>query len=133
MKLQSPKRILSEDFSSDDKAVAGTLGGILNTYLEELYTLSSKNITIEDNLNQELKTLKIQVDASGFPKTKTSFQNNLKGKITGMMVIRSFGDVSVTAAPFIEFSESTRIITINKVIGLVADTDYQLVIQIIAS
>lgn len=133
MKLQSPKRILSDDFNDDDKEVAGTLGGILNNFNEEVYSLSSKNITIADNLNQEIKTIKTNVDVNSAPNSKLSFQNNLKGKIQGMNVIRSFGNSSVTSAPFIEYVEVSGIVTITKIIGLVQDVDYQLVIHLIAS
>jgi len=133
MKLQAPKRILAEDFSEDDRQVAGQLGGLLNTYNEELYLLSSGNMNIADNLNQEIKILTIQVGADSVPTTTIAFQNNLKGKVQGMNVIRSFGNVSVNSAPFIEFSESANVITIGKVIGLVPSTDYQLVIHIIGN
>jgi len=132
MKLQAPKKILKDDFAQDDKALSGTLGGILNNFLEELYLLSSKNVTIGDNLNQELKTIKVTV-TSGIPNTKLSFRNNLKGKIQGFKVIRTFGDLSVTSAPFIEFSEVAGVITINKIIGLADSSEYQLVILIIGA
>jgi len=133
MKLQAPKRILNEDFAEDDKAVAGQLGGILNTFNEELYLLSSKNMSITDNFNQEIKSITLTVGATGVPSTDISFKNNLKGKVQGMQIIRTFSNVSVTAAPFIEFSESSGIITIGKVIGLVQDEEYQLVILIIGN
>ena len=83
------------------------------------------------------KTLKITVGnvdgVDGIPLTKISFQNNLKQKISGMTVIRSFGASSVTEAPFIEFSEVSGVINITKVVGLVANVEYQLVIQIIGN
>jgi len=132
MKLQSPKKILKDDFSQDDKEMAGILGGVINNFQEEVYNLSAKNITISDNLNQEIKTLKVTT-VSGIPDSKISFKNNLKGKVQGTNIIRTFGNSSVTSAPFIEFSEVSGIITINKVVGLVDSVEYQLVILIIGS
>jgi len=133
MKLQAPKRILTEDFEEDDRSMAGKLGSIQNTYNEEVYLLSSGNITIGDNINQELKTLKVTVNSSGVPITKIAFQNRLKGKVQGMNVIRTFGKNSVLSAPFIEFAEVSQVINLTKIIGLVADVEYQLVIHIIGN
>ena len=133
MKLQAPKRIMVEDYGEDDQEMAGTLGRTLNTYNEELYLLTSSNITITDNLNQEIKTIKVTVGADQKPKTTISFKNNLTSKVQGTQVIRHFGTTSVTSAPFIEFSEASKVVTINKIIGLVADKEYQLVILIVGN
>ena len=133
MKLQSPKRIMVEDYQDDDQAMAGTLGGTLNTFNEEVYLLTSGNVTISDNLNQELKTITVTVDSDGKPKTTVDFKNNLSGKLQGISVIRNFGVESVTSAPFIEFSETSSVISISKIIGLVADKEYQLVMHLIGN
>ena len=131
MKIQAPKRIMTSDFEDDDKAVAGKMASLLNTFLEEMYSLSNKNVTIGDNLDQSVKTISLQVNSSGIPTTSISFQNPLKGKIQGCQVIRVFGNSYPTAQPFVSFTERNGVIEVNHVSGLPANTNFQLVILLI--
>lgn len=133
MKIQAPRRIIAEDFPQEDQNAAHQLGGILNNYNEELYSLVSQNITISDNLNQEIKSITVNVNILGNPNNPIKFKNNLKGKIQGMNVIRTFGEQYVIYHPFIDFSESGGIVTINNIKGLVPDMDYTFVIHIIGN
>lgn len=131
MKIQAPKRILTDDFDDDDKSIAGKIGGLINTFNEELYSMSSSNITIADNLDQVIKIMKFEVDSTGKPATDISFQNTLKGKIQGCQVIRAIGNSYPTNQPFISYVESGGVVTINHVSGLPADTEFQLVVLLI--
>lgn len=124
MKIQSPKRIIVEDFDSEDRNTVEKLGFTVNTFNEDVFNAMNKNLTIEDNLNQQIKTLSnIEVDGSGKPITSLAFQNNLKGKIQGTQVIRVLGGIP-TAQPFITFTESNNVVTINNISGLASGTKY---------
>lgn len=131
MRIQSYKRILTTDFDEDDKTVAGKLGSLLNTFLEEVYTLTSKNITISDNLDQSVKLVTLSVNGSGVPNTPISFQNPLKGRLQGSQVIRAIGGSNVNSQPFLSYTESSGVVTVSRVSGLPADTEFQLVILLI--
>ena len=128
--IQSPKRIIVEDFAKQDRPMAEKLSGSLNLFMDEVYQVLSKNLNTTDNLNRDLKTIKVNVNASGIPNSNVQFQNTLKTKISGMVVIRAFNAIPTTA-PFITYTENAGIVTINQVSGLVANTDYQLLIEII--
>jgi hypothetical protein len=130
MKIESPSRILTSDFADEDKEVAGKIGGILNNFNEEVYSLTNKNITIADNLDQLIKVISVRVNSSGEPTTTLSFKNTLKGKIQGTQVIRVFNGLP-TSQPFITFTETNGVVTINHITGLNPNTDYQLVILVI--
>jgi hypothetical protein len=133
MLIQSPKRILAADFKEDDKDVAGRLGGLLNSYLEELHTLSTKNINIQDNLNQFIKNITVTVNSSGVPTQNIGFQNNLNTRISGTQVIRAFGNSPVISQPFISFVEREGSIIINHIAGLIPNVEYQLVVLVIGN
>lgn len=126
MKIQAPKRILTSDFAEDDQRVAGQLAGILNTFLEEVYSAVSGKLTIGDNLNQEIKILKLTV-VSGIPTTNVSFRNPLRSKINGITVKRAIGTAYPNSAPFISFTEADGVVRIDHVTGLPDNTEYQLI------
>jgi hypothetical protein len=128
--IQSPKRIIVEDFPKEDRQIAEKLGGSLNLFMDEVYRVLSKNLNTYDNLNRELRTIKATVDINGIPKNTLQFQNVLKTKISGMIVIRAFNAL-VNAQPFITYSENSGIVSINQIVGLKPDTEYQLLIEII--
>lgn len=128
--IQSPKRIIVEDFAKDDRQMAEKLGGSLNLFMDEVYRVLSKNLNTADNLNRELRTIKATVDSNGIPVNTLQFQNVLKTKISGMTVIRAFNSL-VLAHPFITYTENSGIVTINHIAGLAANTEYQLVIEVI--
>jgi len=131
VKLQAPKRIMTTDFSDDDKALAGKIGGLVNTFNEEIYSALSKKLTIEDNLDQTIKLFNVTLDTNGIPKTKLSFKNTLLGKIQGMQVIRVIGNSYPNSQPFVTFTESGGTINIEHIAGLPSGTEFQLVILLI--
>lgn len=122
---------MTGDFKDEEKGLVGKIGRIINSFQEEVYNLSSKNITISDNLDQEVKILTATVDSAGNPTTNISFKNNLKNKIQGCQVIRAIGSVYPNGHPFISYSETSGIVTINNIKGLPANTQFQLVILLI--
>ena len=122
---------MTTDFSDDDKALAGKIGGLVNTFNEEIYSALSKKLTIEDNLDQTIKLFNVTLDTNGIPKTKLSFKNTLLGKIQGMQVIRVIGNSYPNSQPFVTFTESGGTINIEHIAGLPSGTEFQLVILLI--
>jgi hypothetical protein len=131
--IQSPRRIIVEDFPKEDRAVAERLASSLNIFMDEVYRTLSKNLNITDNLNQDIKIIKVTIaDTLGTLKYPVSFQNNLKTKLAGIHVIRSIGKL-VDSTPFIDFTENSGVVKINNIKGLATDTEYQLVILTIGN
>jgi len=129
MKLQAPKRIHVEDFPSEYENLVDTLASLLNTFNDEVYVALDGRANISDNLNQEIVSLKIKVDGSGSPTTQASFTHSLITRSNGLMVIKA--NYGVTASPFIEYSEKDNLITISKIHGLTASTEYTLTLLVI--
>jgi hypothetical protein len=131
-KLNVTKRIVTEDFQKDDQALVSKLAFTLNSFFEQTANALNKNLTIEDNLNMEVKSVTITVDASGIPTTAAAFQTALKTKVRGATVIAARNQTSATtyptSAPFLTFEQNDGIITIQHIAGLQASNSYSLTI-----
>lgn len=134
-KLNEVKRIRSEDYPGDFKQFAERLGFLLNPFLDQLVRAFNKNINITDNLNQELKTLDITVDANGNTDRTVAFQKSIQGSIAGITVIRALNratpGTAPLAAPFVSYTDSNNTITITNCKGLAAGVRYTLTLHII--
>lgn len=134
MKIDGGKRLIAEDFSSDDKQLVNKLGLILNPFTEQITQALRKNLTIADNLNMELKKLIIQVDAGGIPISANQLQTVISNA-SGITIIRAINLTNTigypTGNPFCTFVQKSNIIEIQHVTGLTPNDKWQLTLQII--
>lgn len=100
MKISGTRRLLKEDFKSDDQELVGKLGFALNPLLEQLYLVFNKRITIADNLDMEFKDITLEVDGFGIPKNSISINSPIT-KINGILVL---SNKNVSASPKITIS-----------------------------
>lgn len=135
MKIQSPKKLIAEDFAPEDRPIIERIGATINNYLDELNIAMSKNINITDNLNQELKILNNVsiINANGDLANPLKIKHGLKTRVNGIIVIRAIGSVFADSQPFMSFSEQDNIITVENIKGLPANQQFQLVILIIGN
>lgn len=131
MRLNNVKRLAKEDFAPEDQALVEKLSFALNPLLDQLNNAFNKNIDF-DNLNQELLTVDVEVNASGIPKILTEIKSNLKTKINGLCVIRAINLTNdgtyPSGCPFITFDTNGSIITIKHVTGIPANKKYRLLV-----
>ena len=130
--IQRPKRISSESLPSEQRGAADLVGNSINTFMEEVYIAMTGNLGVTSNLNMEFKTIKVTVNASGIPTSRTVFKSSLKSKIVGCIVIRAYNAYPVNQ-PFINFTENQGQVTIDQVSGLNPNTEYQLVVLTIGT
>lgn len=134
MKLNVTKRIVTEDFPKEDQALVGKLAFAMNSFFEQVAGAFNKNITIEDNLNMDIKSVVVTVDASGIPTVAAAFQSVLRTKVRGISVLRARNNVTATVyptgAPFISFEENGKVVTIQHVTGLQAANSYTLTLLV---
>lgn len=130
MKFESPKRLIREDVSEEDRALAEKVGGIINSSFEQIAKLFDNNLSIEDNFNQSKKDIIITVNTSGTPITAVQFKTDISGNCAGIQVIKAENQTNVrtypTGCPFISFSESNGVITVNNITNLQANNKYKL-------
>jgi hypothetical protein len=128
MKL-SPRRFTLEDFK-EQQGWIGQLLSPLNQTIQELFTGFNNNLTIADNLRQEIKDIRLVNETSNFPiKFKTKFTQNPKG----LQVIYCAGSdgVALTATPWITWVYNNGQIEISSITSLVASTTYTIRILVI--
>lgn len=134
MKLNSIKRIATEDFENKDRALVQKLAFALNPFLEQITAIFNKNIDF-DNLNQEVINFTGIVDASGVPTTQTQIKTSLKTRIQGMICIRvqtlERDNALITTAPFVNFSTEGNLITIESITGIPANKRHSITVILI--
>ena len=130
MKIGTFKRIILEDYPSDERSMVGKLGYSLNTYTDDVSTLLTKNINITDNLNWTLTSLTVTVDSSGVPTSQTKLQTNLTTPCGGVQVVKVVNNTTAsgypTGTPFISFTEQNNTLTITNITNLLANNKYTL-------
>jgi len=107
MKVTNLKRLVVEDFESDDQEMITKVAFSYNPLIEQITQAFNGNIDF-DNLNQEVLTFEVELDATGKPKADIELRSSLRGKPRGTVVIRAenltLDGTFPTAVPFITFS-----------------------------
>jgi cell division protein ZapA (FtsZ GTPase activity inhibitor) len=132
MKLPSFKRIFKTDYKPNIQATIEQLARSINDGMDNLFNMSNKNVSLDDNLYCIVKTITVTVDSTGTPKQTVGFKNTLSSKIKGLQVINAQNStdssIYVNNCPFISFSESSSFININNITGLPANNKFDLTI-----
>lgn len=128
-KLSGLKRIVTEDFKSDQQEMIGKLAFVINPMIDNILQALNKNLTINDNLNQSVMDFTVRVDASGKPAIDTQLKYDLKTTCKGAQVInvqnKSNTALYPTQTPFITFEQvSSSLLKIKNITGLVANNNY---------
>lgn len=131
MKLEGLKRIVKEDFAADEQNLISKLGFLVNSAFENIFTAFNKNITITDNLNQELAELTVSVDNTGVPIKGSVLKYSLKTSCKGIICILASNQTNTNIypdnMPFISFQQNTsNLINIKHISGLQANQTYTL-------
>lgn len=136
MKIQTFKRIIKEDVKPEYRELVDKIGFSINVFAEEVVKALNNGLDVEDNFNQAIKDVLVTVDASGVPTSTTAFKSGVTGSIAGLHVIKATNNTSTntlpTAYPYISWTESNGLITINKIIGLPAKNQFTLRLLIIS-
>lgn len=134
-KIAAPIKLTNEDIPAEQRQLASKVGESLNGFMEETFYAFNKRINITDNLNQELKTIKATMVDDGFGnqvlRDTVKIKSNLTSKVQGIQVIRAFGEAYTNSLPFIYFTETDKIVTINHIVGLPNDKEFSLVLVLI--
>lgn len=135
-RIDNVRRIIREEFKSEDREMIGKLSYILNSFMEQVVRQFNGNVDFT-NLAQDITTFRIKVDANGIPVGNNQVRTSVKNA-SGVYVVKAVNvdnpSTYPTAAPFISFDISTKnseLLKINKVSGLQSNTDYDLTIVVI--
>lgn len=124
------KRIIREDFPAEYQDLVDKLAYPINSALESLASALNKNLTIDDNFNQQTKEFIVIVSSAGTPTPALSFKSELKTSAKGMSIIRVENLTSPgtypPALPLISFTDSSGQILIDNIAGLTSGSKYRI-------
>lgn len=125
----TPKKLTVEDFL-DQQSWIGKLLQPLNDFFSQINQGWNNGITIEDNLFQEIRDVKLVVDANTFPqKIKAKF-NKYPQAVLVIYCLDTLGG-SPTTAPWVSWSFNNGQIEISNITGLTSGKTYNLKIHVI--
>jgi hypothetical protein len=132
-KIDTVKRITTDEFPEEGREVAERIGNIYNYFAEQVTNVINGNIDSE-NTGRPVITLTVLVDATGNPIQKIQFVN--KTGLRGIDVIRAVNNVNrvnfVDSHPFISYvSQGDGTYTIENIKGLRANEEYTLVMELV--
>lgn len=131
-RFQSFKRIIQENFDEKDRPLINKLAYSLNIFAEDVLNGLNNNLSINDNLSLNQKTITVTVDGSGIPTTPTVITSGLSSTCRGIQVINAVNNTNVghtpSGTPFIIFSDNSGQITIKNITNLTASEVYVLTI-----
>jgi hypothetical protein len=130
-----PVKIKANDLPSEYGELATTLGSILNPFFDKVVMGFNKNLTIDENLPFELKSVDIKVNSNGVPYLNKTIQTSLssfKGFICINLQDTTGSGIYPSSTPFIICDASGSTITIRKVVGLPAEITYKLILLAIS-
>ena len=131
--IDNVQRIIVEDFSEEDQDAAGKLAGILNYFMTQSVDVINGRLSHE-NMNRELITLEVTVDANGTPTTTTRFTatQGIQGSTVLRAVNKTNSAVYADSQPFISFAPiGATLYKINNIKGLQANNKYQLLLEFV--
>lgn len=125
-----PLRLTVEDFQ-DNRSFAEKLFSPLNQWFNEIYQAFNNQLTIGDNLFQEIKEIDFKNTSNNYPyKFKTKFNSIPKGLVSIYLFDKDLGEYS-TETPLVVWDYANQEISISTISGLTLDTSYILRVLII--
>ena len=133
MLLDNIKRILSGDFQDDHQETVGKLAEVLNYFMEQVTNTVNGGLSY-DNMNKEVQTIEVTVNANGVPTAGDKFASN-QGLI-GTNIINTVNltnnSVFPESLPHITWTTvEAGIYTIRNITGLQANNKYRLTVELI--
>lgn len=132
--MSIPKKIRVEDFKSDYQEMISKLSYSISPFMDEVYNVLNNNIDFY-NLNRQLVTLNVKMDALGALKELPKVKTTVSGKVRGISVINAINvnntKVYPSSHPFCSFTINGDFLTILNISGLQANTEYQLTLELI--
>jgi len=131
-RLTNVQRIIIEDFQEEDRDTVSKLANILNYYMTQNTDIINGRLDY-DNINKQLVTIEVTVDANGKPIQATNF--SAEAGLIGGTVLRAQNltnsAVFPTAQPFISFSPvQSGLYRINNISGLQPNNKYRLFYEV---
>ena len=131
MKLPNFQRLISNDFSEEQKAIVDQLASSLNIGIDTLYQALNKKVSLADNVDCLVKDVTVIVDSSGIPTADTLFKlDDTTRNIIGIQVIKATNLTNSSTYPsgaiFLSYAQQQNGVQILHATGLQASNKYTL-------
>lgn len=126
--LPDVRRLNREDFQDAPQWLDPMLN-TLNSFMDSVYNIFNRNVSLTDNLNIQLTAISVETDGSGNI-TPVKIKTTVRGRVNGIVVIRAVSDSGNSQAPFVDYVQSENIITISKIAGLNLSTKYKIIMLV---
>ena len=132
--IDNVRRIVVEDFKTEDREVISKLASTLNPFMEDIVQAFRKNIDYE-NLTRTKISFDVSVDASGKPQGVSQINTGLtsySGKIIiDVQPLVSASDV-VLSTPYLDCTyQGNGVVRINRILGLPPGKKMRVVVEFI--
>lgn len=130
-KITGFKRLVKEDFPSDEQPLIEKLATVFNLFQEQVFYAFNNGITLSENLNAQTSTIRVTVDATGVPMTNSQLKYTLKTRPRGSTVInvQNVTDNSLLAgSPFVSFTLNGETLTLTQITGLLPNKQYDVTV-----
>jgi len=129
MSKLTPQTFTVEGFGEQSSWI-GKLFGPLNQFIRSVYEMSNNQVTVADNLYQEIKSISLVYETSNLPlKFATKFNKYPEGVLLLSAIDSNGGNPSVN--PLITWSYGSGILSINSISGLTTSSKYTIKLLII--
>lgn len=132
MSKLNPQRFTSEEFPDQAKWIGKLFSG-LNQFTGDVVNAFSNQISVQDNLHQEIKEIKFVNQGSDYPiKFKLKFNQNPRGLTPIYLLNNTTGEPSILQ-PWVIWTYADGQIRISDISGLTASNTYTIRLLIIYS
>ena len=130
--LTDIKRILTEDFPSENKELIEKLALNLNNFMDEVINTINGNIDFT-NLTRQYKSITVTVDSNGNVIRGNKYIIDFTDTIKGINVIKCTNKDNLLpdGSPFITYSQSDKNLIVSNIKGLPANKEFTLFIELI--
>ena len=120
-----PVKLTLEDFK-DQMSWIGPLFTIINEFTGDVFRGFTNQLTIEENLYQEIKEIKFKNTSSSFPlKFQTKFNIHPKGLNQIYLFDNTLNEIS-GLLPQVKWSFADNAVSISSITGLTANSTYSI-------
>lgn len=130
MSKLKPQKFTIEEFQ-EQKDWIGNLFSPLNSLIQDLVAMFNSNLTVNDNLYQEIKELSFNNDATNFP---LRFRTKFLATPKGLSVIYCYDSTSAimnSSTPWVSWSYKNNEVTISSITNLTASHNYVMRLHLI--
>ena len=128
--LPDVRRLNREDFEDAPSWIDPMLN-TLNVFMDSVYNLFNKHVSLVDNLNAQFITLSVSTKSDG---TINPIKQKLaiRGRVNGLVVVRVISeDIANITTPFLNWTQSGDVLEISNIANLNNSKEYKIIILVI--